>query len=55
MNCCHEYFPELALQRAKELDEYLETNGKPMGPLHGLPISLKDQFRVKVKDIELLS
>lgn len=38
---------ESALQRAKQLDSYMETHGKPMGPLHGLPISLKDQFRVK--------
>jgi amidase len=38
----------MALARAKELDEYLQKNGKPMGPLHGLPISLKDQCRIKV-------
>jgi amidase len=30
------------------LDAYLEKNKTPMGPLHGLPISLKDQLRVKV-------
>ena len=35
------------MARAQELDEYLRVNGKPVGPLHGLPISLKDQFRVK--------
>ena len=38
----------MALARAKELDEYLAKNGKPIGHLHGLPISLKDQFRIKV-------
>jgi amidase len=38
----------MALARAKELDQHLEKTGKPVGPLHGLPISLKDQFRVKV-------
>jgi amidase len=38
----------MALARAKALDEYLEKNKKPVGPLHGLPISLKDQFRIKV-------
>lgn len=48
VNCCHEFFPEAAIAQAKELDEYLETHGKPVGPLHGLPISLKDQLRVKV-------
>lgn len=48
MNCTLEFFPEMALARAKELDEILQKTGKPVGPLHGLPISLKDQFRVKV-------
>lgn len=48
LNCSLEFFPEMALTRAKELDEYLQKNGKPVGPLHGLPVSLKDQFRIKV-------
>ncbi|OGM50924.1 general amidase-B [Aspergillus bombycis] len=39
-------FPQ-ALARAKELDEYLLTTGKPMGPLHGVPISLKETFNVQ--------
>jgi Asp-tRNA(Asn)/Glu-tRNA(Gln) amidotransferase A subunit family amidase len=38
----------MALKRAKELDEIFEKTGKTVGPLHGLPISLKDQFRIKV-------
>lgn len=36
-----------ALQRAQELDEYLRTHKTTVGPLHGLPISLKDSFRVQ--------
>jgi hypothetical protein len=36
-----------ALQRADELDAHLERTGEPIGPLHGLPISLKDAFQVK--------
>lgn len=48
MNCALEFFPEMALARAKALDEALKKDGKPVGPLHGLPISLKDQFRIKV-------
>ncbi|PMD62637.1 amidase [Hyaloscypha bicolor E] len=47
VNCSLEFFPEMALARAKELDDYFQKNGKPVGPLHGLPISLKDQFRIK--------
>lgn len=29
------------------MDEYLKREGKPVGPLHGLPISLKDSFCVE--------
>ena len=36
-----------ALKRAEELDEHLKTKGKVVGPLHGLPVSLKDQIRIK--------
>jgi Asp-tRNA(Asn)/Glu-tRNA(Gln) amidotransferase A subunit family amidase len=46
VNCLTEIFFDQALARAKELDEYLAKNGQPMGPLHGLPISLKDSFNV---------
>lgn len=37
---------DTALQRAKELDTHLATHGHPVGPLHGIPMSLKDQFNV---------
>jgi len=47
LNCNLEFFPEMALAQAKELDAYYEKNKKTVGPLHGLPISLKDQFRIK--------
>jgi amidase len=47
LNCCLEFFPDMALQRAKELDEFYAKNKRTVGPLHGLPISLKDQFRIK--------
>lgn len=38
----------MALAQAKELDDYFEKHKKPVGPLHGMPISLKDQLRIKV-------
>lgn len=38
---------EIAWQRAKELDEYYEKYQKIVGPLHGLPVSLKDRFHVQ--------
>lgn len=47
INCLHEICFESALERAKELDEYFQKNGRTIGLLHGIPISLKDQFRVK--------
>ncbi|KAL4948558.1 amidase signature domain-containing protein [Aspergillus filifer] len=34
------------LSRARELDEIMARTGKPIGPLHGLPISLKDKFNI---------
>lgn len=39
-----------ALQRAKDLDLHLQKSGKPIGPLHGLPVSVKDSFHVKGVD-----
>ncbi|KAN0107998.1 Acetamidase [Hyaloscypha variabilis] len=44
VNCLTEVFFEDAIARAKYLDEYLAREGKPLGPLHGLPISIKDGF-----------
>ncbi|KZT24712.1 general amidase [Neolentinus lepideus HHB14362 ss-1] len=46
-NCLTEIFIDRALQRAQEVDDYLKATGTVMGPLHGLPISLKDQFAIK--------
>ncbi|KAF9528397.1 general amidase [Crepidotus variabilis] len=47
VNCLTEIFVDKALKRAKELDDMLSRTGKVVGPLHGLPISLKDQFTMK--------
>lgn len=43
-NCVTEVLFAEALERAEYLDKYIAENGKPIGPLHGLPISLKDCF-----------
>lgn len=37
---------DLALARAKELDAFQDRMGRTSGPLHGLPISVKDQCRL---------
>lgn len=47
LSCLTEIMFEEAIARAHEVDAYLAQHGKPIGPLHGLPISLKDSFNVK--------
>ncbi|KAJ5513425.1 Amidase [Penicillium fimorum] len=47
VSCLHEVFFEAAIEDAKLQDEYFAKYKTPTGPLHGLPISLKDQFHVK--------
>jgi amidase len=52
-NCLHEIFFDQALARADELDTHYKTFGTTVGPLHGLPMSLKDQFHVKGNDTSM--
>lgn len=49
-NCLTEIFIDEGLARAKELDEHLATTGKVVGPLHGLPVSIKDHILLKGHD-----
>ncbi|PCD21849.1 hypothetical protein AU210_015652 [Fusarium oxysporum f. sp. radicis-cucumerinum] len=37
---------EEAIDQAQRLDTYYNEHGKPLGPLHGLPISIKDHIQV---------
>lgn len=46
-NCISELLPEKAIARAKFLDDYFSKHGKPIGPLHGLPISAKEHIGMK--------
>jgi amidase len=43
-NCLAVVLFTSALERAKELDAYMETHGRPIGALHGLPISVKEHI-----------
>ncbi|CAL1694527.1 unnamed protein product [Somion occarium] len=49
-NCLTEVFFGEGLKRAAELDKHLEETGEVVGPLHGLPISIKDHIMVKGHD-----
>ena len=50
-NCITELLPERALRRAAELDHHLSTHGTPVGPLHGVPISIKEHLGMKGLDL----
>ncbi|CAE6455067.1 unnamed protein product [Rhizoctonia solani] len=39
-----------ALARARELDDHIAKTGKAVGPLHGVPVSIKDHLFVKGED-----
>ena len=41
-NCATEFLEQEALDRARWLDDEFRRRGGPTGPLHGLPISVKD-------------
>ncbi|KAF5102124.1 hypothetical protein DV451_001976 [Geotrichum candidum] len=47
LNNVTEFLPAMALERAQFLDDYLAKNGKTIGPLHGLPFSLKDHIALQ--------
>jgi Asp-tRNA(Asn)/Glu-tRNA(Gln) amidotransferase A subunit family amidase len=42
-----------ALEEAKQLDEEYKASGRLRGPLHGVPISFKDQFEIAGKDASI--
>ncbi|KAI1799679.1 amidase [Daldinia bambusicola] len=52
-NCLTEIFFQEALARARELDKYQKEHGNIIGPLHGIPVTLKDQFNLKGYDSTL--
>jgi amidase len=45
-NCLSEILFKSAERRAEQLDEDFTRRGRTSGPLHGLPVSLKDRFRL---------
>jgi amidase len=51
--CLTEIFFEEGIARAKWLDAEIARTGRPVGPLHGVPISLKDTFKVRGYDTSI--
>ena len=47
VHCLHEVFFDAAIADAKALDAYFAAHHTPVGSLHGVPVSLKDQFHVR--------
>ncbi|QDS74838.1 hypothetical protein FKW77_002861 [Venturia effusa] len=45
-NCLSETLFQQAIATSKALDAHFKQTGKPKGSLHGLPISIKDNFNV---------
>lgn len=48
--CLTEICFERAFSRAQELDEHLVRTGEVVGPLHGIPVSIKDRFEIEGLD-----
>ncbi len=47
VNCITELLPERALDRARALDEHFRRTGRLAGPLHGVPLSVKEHVHLR--------
>ncbi|KAH7920551.1 amidase [Leucogyrophana mollusca] len=45
--CVTDFFLDEGIEQAKALDEFYRREGKVIGPLHGLPISIKEHIPIK--------
>ena len=52
-NCLTEILFKDAIERASELDAHLNAGKAPLGPLHGVPVSLKDTFKIRGYDASI--
>lgn len=50
IGCCTELMFDEAIAQAEELDRWYAETGRLVGPLHGIPISLKDTHQVRGVD-----
>ena len=49
VNCLTDFYPEEALAQAKAFDDEFARTGNIVGPLHGMPMAVKDIMAVKDK------
>ncbi|KAI2792203.1 putative amidase [Penicillium oxalicum] len=49
LNFATEFLADEAIARARELDQYVKKTGKLVGPLHGVPVSVKEHVAIKGK------
>lgn len=47
VNCLTDYLYDDAISQAKQLDEHFTKHKEVVGPLHGIPVSLKEQIRLR--------
>ncbi|CVL06239.1 related to general amidase [Fusarium mangiferae] len=52
-NCLTEVCFDGALKQASKLDGFQKEHGRLIGPLHGIPVTVKDQFNIKGLDSTL--
>ncbi|KAE8322321.1 amidase signature domain-containing protein [Aspergillus sergii] len=52
-NCLTDLCFDDAIDQARHLDNFQRTHGQLIGPLHGVPMSVKDQFNIKGLDSTL--
>ncbi|KPI35894.1 putative amidase [Cyphellophora attinorum] len=50
VRCLTQFFPKDAVQQAAKLDEHLATTGETVGPLHGVPVSIKEHMAIAGHD-----
>lgn len=50
IKCCTEFLFDEAIAHARQIDQWYADTGEFVGPLHGIPISLKDNHEVKGVD-----
>lgn len=47
VNCLTEFTPDAAIAQARAYDAEFAKTGKPVGPLHGMPMAVKDIMHVR--------